>query len=92
MGPGMMLPGWGGSFGQMMAQGLGGGMAPPYGQFMGMPQAPPPPTLGGPGTPWILFGIDPSQISQMAMPGAFLKIVNLTPRRSRPTAARAWCR
>ena len=63
----------------MMAQGLGGGMAPPYGQFMGMPQAPPPPALGGPATPWIQFGVDPSQISQMATPGAFLEIVNLDP-------------
>jgi hypothetical protein len=35
-GPGMMLPGWGGGFGHLMAQQLGGGMTPPYGHFMGM--------------------------------------------------------
>ena len=80
-GPGMMMPGqmpgWGGGFGHTMAQNLRGGMAPPFGQFRGMHHAPPRPAFGGLATPWIQFAIDPSQISQMAAPGAFLEIVNL---------------
>ena len=65
-GPGMMMPGWGGGFGHLMAQNLGGGMVPPYGQFIGMQPVPPPPAPGGPATPWIQFAVVPSQISQMA--------------------------
>ena len=90
--PPPMPPGMAGGFGgygALLGQALGmpqqfnpmgmPGMQGGFGGAQHWPLPPPPAPLGGPSTPWIQFGLDPSQISQMATSGAFLEIVNVDP-------------